>query len=64
MNSLRDRPLDRTLVLVGLLVLKETLAISKYPKEIQEEMSERIDHLIKELNEPLPVVDAYGNPYE
>jgi len=63
MSNLNVNPKERTLLLVGLLVLKETMSMSGYPPEVQVEMKAAIDDLVAKFNTPPPTYDSYGNPY-
>lgn len=51
-THLENNQSDNTLIVVGLLLLKDLLFMSNYPEEQQTAMAKRIDKLIEDINHP------------
>jgi len=45
----QERVIDRTLVMIGLMILKESLFKSGYTAELQKAVSDRIDGLLRKM---------------
>lgn len=45
----QQRIIDRTLIMIGLMILKDTLFKSGYPPELQRVMAHRIEQLLETM---------------
>jgi len=64
MSNLSDDIADETMVVLGLLLLRELLFMSNYPDEVKKQLNERAHRLIDKIRERREAgFDFYGNPY-